>query len=116
MISDSNKLSEAVPYMDPTNATMKNHSKISNNDYETLPVLNMYEKAPDNWISNVPYRYEIAAASAFRESIEGSMVDEALYDDEQIYEDPGYKKEEIYAWFEEKKFRKIRESDIKYVE
>ena len=32
---------------------------------------------------------------------------------EQIYEDPGVNKEKIYEWFEKKKYRKLRSSDIK---
>ena len=32
---------------------------------------------------------------------------------EQIYQDPGINKEKIYEWFEKKKYRKLRSSDIK---
>ena len=59
----------------------------------------------------ISYDYEEAAISVFTDS----MVDEELPDDEQIYEDPGHKEEEIYLWFEEKKFQKLEISSIKYV-
>ena len=32
---------------------------------------------------------------------------------EQLYQDPGVNKEKIYEWFEKKKYRKLRSSDIK---
>ena len=32
---------------------------------------------------------------------------------ESLYQDPGVKKEKIYEWFEKKKYRKLRSSDIK---
>ena len=40
-------------------------------------------------------------------------VSNALSSNEQIYQDPGHKKEIIYSWFEKKKFRKIRQEDIR---
>ena len=32
----------------------------------------------------------------------------------QIYEDPGHKKEVIYSWFEKNKFRKVKKEDVRY--
>ena len=32
---------------------------------------------------------------------------------ESTYEDPGINKEKIYEWFEKKKYRKLKTSDIK---
>ena len=110
-INDDNKSNEALPYMDPTNTIAKDYSNISGFDYEALPELtSMYEK-PDYEIPDGPSQYEEATASVFRDS----MVGKELPDDEQIYEDPGHNKEEIYSWFEEKKFRKLNRSNIKYV-
>ena len=110
--NDSNKLSEAMPYMDPIRTIINNHPKASGDDYETLPVLSMYEK-PD---CMTPYQYEVATdTAAFRNSMEDNTLGETLLDNEQIYEDPGHNKEKIYSWFEEKKFRKIGGSDIKYI-
>ena len=95
--------------MDPTSTIVKNYAETSSFDYEALPELtSMYEK-PDYVLPDEPYHYEEAITAAFTDTIVG----EALPDDEQIYEDPGYDKNEIYAWFEEKKLRKLERSDIK---
>ena len=111
IINDDSKPNEALPYMDPTNTIAKNYPKTSGFDYEALPELtSMYEK-PDYEIPDGPSQYEEAASSIFRDS----TVGEEFSDDEQIYEDPGHNKEEIYSWFEEKKFRKLDRNDIKYV-
>ena len=107
---DSNKLSEATCYMDPTGNIVRDHRR---NDYEIVPVLSMYEK-PDYWTPNA-YEYEVDTGSIFRNSMEDSTMSETFPDNEQIYQDPGYNEEEIYSWFEKKKFRKIKRSDIKYV-
>ena len=46
---------------------------------------------------------------------ENSMTEnDVLSKNDQIYEDPGHKKEAIYSWFEKKKFRKIRKEDVRY--
>ena len=108
---DSNKFTEAAPYVDQPEAMVKDHLRTSCIDYEALPRLSTYEAAYYQ-ASDVPYQYEVATnTSVFRED---STV-EVLPDNEQIYEDPGYNKEEIYSWFEEKKFRKLKRGDIKCV-
>ena len=111
VVYNDSKLNEATCYMDPVSTIAKDHSKPLRNDYETVPVLSIHE-TPDYW-TPLAYQYEIDAGSVFRNSMEDSTEDETLPDDEQIYEDPGYSKEGIYSWFEEKKFRKIKRSDIK---
>ena len=108
---DSNKFSQTTCYMDSISTIVKDHPR---NDYEAIPVLSMYEK-PDYWTA---YQYEDdteISNSIFRNSIADSTMSETLPDNEQIYQDPGYNEEEIYSWFEKKKFRKIKRSDIKYV-
>ena len=98
-----------MPYMDPTSTIVKNYAETSSFDYEALPELtSLYEKA-DYVLPDEPYHYEEATTATFTDT----MVGEALPDDEQIYEDPGYDKNEIYSWFEEKKFRKLERNDIK---
>jgi len=103
--------------MDPSGTILvKDHPKASNNDYEALPALNTYETLYCQ-VSDASYQNEIATdTSDFKGSIKESTVGEALSDDEQIYEDPGHKKEKIYAWFEEKRFRKIKGNNIRCVE
>jgi len=116
VINDGGKSSEAIPYMDPSSTTVKDHPKALNNDYEALPALNIYE-TPGYQVSDALYQNEMATdTSAFRDSIKESTVGEALSDDEQIYEDPGHNKEEIYAWFEEKRFWKIKTNYVRCVE
>ena len=111
MINDDKKSNEVLPYMNPTNTAAKDYPTISGFDYEALPELtSMYEK-PAYGMPDGPSQYEEATVSIFRDS----MVGEELPDDEQIYEDPGHNKEEIYLWLEEKKFRKLNRSNIKYV-
>ena len=34
---------------------------------------------------------------------------------DSIYQDPGMQKEKIYEWFEKKKYRKLKQSDLQYV-
>ena len=100
--------------MDPTNITVKAHPKSSSGDYMALPALNEYE-TPFCQMSNTTYYYEIDVPSADGDNIEYSTVNEALPDNEQIYEDPGYKQEKIYAWFEKMKFRMLKRNDVRYV-
>ena len=101
--TDSNRHCGATP---DVNSIVKHHSKLSNNDYESPPAMNTYETPG----------YEMPDESChIMNSTEDNVTGEALPEDEQIYEDPGHNEEKIYVWFEEKKFRRIRESDIKYV-
>ena len=109
IITDGSKPDEALPYMDLTNTIVKDYPKTSSFDYEALPELTSVYEKPDYEMPDEPSQYEEAAFSIFRES----TVGEELRDDEQIYEDPGHNKEEIYSWFEEKKFRKLDRSDIR---
>ena len=107
-IDDDNKTSEPYSYLDPT-TTAKDRHKQSSNDYQALPELGSYEK------TDTPYQYEVATASMYRNSLDGSILGDSLPDDDVIYEDPGYVEENIYAWFEEKKFRKIKKTNVGYV-
>ena len=97
-------------------STSNTHKDHANNDYEALPTLTAYEKLYSQISSSyMPYQYEVAVSSIFRDDMEYSTASEALADNEEIYEDPGHREEKIYAWFEKKKFLKIETNDIKYV-
>ena len=87
--------------MDHAINTVKDHPKALSGDYEACPAINQLQ---------IPYQYEEVSTSTFTDSM---VV--ALPDGEQVYEDPGHKEEKIYLWFEEKKFRKLENSSIKYV-
>ena len=96
----------------PTSTTLEVHSKASSDDYQALSSINEHEM-PHFQLSNTP---AVPSSSADDHNAEYRALDEALPIDEQICEDPGYKEEKIYAWFETKRFRKIRGKDIKYIE
>ena len=102
-------------YMDSTSSTRKDCAKASSIDYEALPTLTEYETLYSQISSSyTPYQYEVAVTSIFRDDMEYSTASEALSDNEEIYEDPGHGEEKIYAWFEKKKFPKIKINNIKY--
>ena len=84
-------LFEAMQYYMAPTSTIKDHPK----DYEVVSALNMHEKPPDYWMPDEPYQYKATNA--------------------QVFEDPGHNKEEIYSWFQEKKFQKLERDDIRCV-
>jgi len=51
----------------------------------------------------------------YRNSLDGNILCDSLPDDEKIYKDPGHVEENIYGLFEEKKFRKIKKTNVRYV-
>ena len=98
--------------MDPTTTTHKVYSKTSQNDYMVLPLLNTIETR-HRQMSDIPHYYETAVPSTCSDHTEYSTLSEILPETEEMYEDPGYKEEKIYAWFEKRKFQKFETSDIK---
>ena len=98
--------------MNPTNATCNGHARTSHGDNEPPQALNY--KAHQHKVSGRPSAYEVPVPSAARGSMGCSSMDETLSDNEQIYKDPGHKREEIYASFEKSK-SKIKGDSIKYV-
>ena len=87
------------------NTTTKDHPKGASGDYEHVPTLDTshYEMACQN---------EEAFPPTNRDNQEYA---EPLPFNEPLYEDPGHKEEKIYAWFEKRKFRKLKRKDITYV-
>ena len=104
------KLSEAMVCKEPI-ATV-DHSKTSNGDYEAIPAQKTL-KIPHYEKTERPCDYEVAIPRTFKDNTEHNTINETLPDHEPIYEDPGHKKEKIYAWFEKKKFRKLQGNNIK---
>ena len=95
---------------------MKNSSKHKSRDYQSPPTLFGKQNLVHNY-ATIEASYQmledpkeiptVVYANTPREN-------NALSGNEQIYEDPGHKKEVIYSWFEKKKkFRKIRQEDIR---
>ena len=111
-------------YKHPTNIPVKVHPKALCGDYEAIPAVNAYDTPqavnaydePRPHVPDIPHYDLVPPSSTTRDTVEYSTVGEPLPDDEPIYEDPGHKKEKIYAWFEKKKFRKIGKNDITYVQ
>ena len=96
--------------MKPTKA---NHPKAISNVYVPNP-----KASSGDYVAIHQYetlRHEVVVPSTNEDNAEYSTVGEPLPPNEQIYEDPGHKKEKIYAWFEKKKFRILDRNDIKYV-
>ena len=54
--------------------------------------------------------YDDSLISEYREV--GNPDEPTVNDEEEIYSDPGYSKEDIYACFEKKKFRMIKRNDV----
>ena len=77
-------------YMTPNNVTLKVQPKASSGDYLAPLALNEYDTPSDILLYD-----EAVNPSSFGNSMEYSVLSEVLPDDEQIYEDPGYKKENL---------------------
>ena len=89
------------PYLDPVETIRR----FANNDYEAPPKLDNYEQPhPSNIFDDV--RYEVAdyplPTSNSTDSSALLVGEHTLSEDEQIYEDPGHIKEEIYEWFKQR--------------
>ena len=69
---------------------------MSNQSHYSVPGISIYSipegDSNDKAENQVPSPYEIP--------------------NEAIYEDPGVKKEKIYEWFDKKKFRKLKRTEI----
>ena len=112
--------SEVLPYLDPVQ-TIKGQLKITSSDYQSsdyqeLPSLEASTYSNPNYEKQaVPYEYETSTLN-FNSGLEDEEVyAEALPEGEKIYEDPGHVEEHIYAWFEERKFRKLKKDNIRFV-
>ena len=113
-LNNHKKPIEILEYMDPSSTVVKVCSKASSDDYEAILPINEYE-TPHFQLSKTPYYYQISASSISANNTGYSTSRPTLPLDEQIYEDPGHEEGKIYAWFEEKKFRKINRNNIQYV-
>ena len=102
---------EPLPYLEPA---VEHQATGQNDDYEDLPLPEMYEN-PMYEAPGLPYEYETSATTAIYEESNEEPYVESLPNGEQVYEDPGYIAENIYAWFEEKKFRKLKKDEIRFV-
>ena len=104
-----------TPYLEPSicTNTVKNSPKHKCSDYQSFPTL--FVKQNHNYATiEAPYQM-LEDPKQIPMPVYGNAlaVSNALSSNEQIYQDPGHKKEIIYSWFEKKKFRKIRQEDIR---
>ena len=93
--------------------SVRHQSKFSSKDYESLPKFCVKQNLIQEYATiESPYQVlEDPKQIVYENSVAKNY---ALSKNDQVYEDPGHKKEIIYSWFEKKKFRKIRKEDIRY--
>ena len=89
------------------------HSKLASKDYESFPKFGVKQNLVREYETiEAPYQVlEDPKQIVYENSMKANDV---LSKNDQVYEDPGHKKEVIYSWFEKKKFRKIRKENIRY--
>ena len=102
---------EPTPYLDP----VKTIGRIANEDYEVPPKLDNYERPQlFDYAHYEVANYPAATGSIILQS--GTLqlpVEETLPEDEQIYEDPGHIKEEIYELFKQRNICQLDRSSIR---
>ena len=101
------------PYLDPVSTI----GRFANGDYEAPPKLDNYEQ-PHPIFDDV--QYEVAdyllpngVGSNTMQSSTLPVGEATLSEDEQIYEDPGHIKEEIYEWFKQRNICKLNRNSIR---
>ena len=97
---------EATPYLDP----MKAISQLAEDDYE---VPSHDQPHLSDLFDDVKYAvtgYPLPTNNGAKES---SVLPVGIPENEQIYEDPGHRKEEIYEWFEQKNTCKIDKNSVR---
>ena len=104
-----------MPYLIP----VKTIGKIVSSDYEVVPKLEGYEQT--GLYKDVQYEavdYSLSTGNILPTNTMSSNtlpVGEALSKDEQIYEDPGHIKEEIYKWFKQRNICRLDKNIIRYI-
>ena len=98
-----------MPYLDP----MKTIGRIVNDDYEVIPKLDNYEQPQP--LEDVHYEVADYPLSTGSIILQGSTLPagEALPEDEEIYEDPGHVKEEIYQWLKQRNIHNLDKNSVR---
>jgi len=129
--------SSGYSYSQPIDAIVKDHPKLSSNDYQSFPEavksssysysepidaiikdrpklsINGYQSVPALGKRATPYQYEVANITVYQNNnLDGG---DNLPDDEQIYVDPGHVEKNIHMWFEKKKFKIIKKCNVRCV-
>ena len=105
----NNHTTEPLTYLDP----VKTIGRVVNDDYEVMPNLDNYEQP--HLFDDAHYEvadYPLSTGNIILES-NTLPAGEALPQDEEIYEDPGHVKEEIYEWFKQRNICKLDKSSVR---
>ena len=108
---------QPIPYLEPTGHKSTNNHK--SNDCDSIPMLHIQNPIQDyETLEEAPYQVLEGTNQTITPVYESVIKEDVVYDtlscNEQIYEDPGHKREVIYSWFEKMKFRMIKKEDIRY--
>ena len=106
----SSHTNEPMPYLDPVTTI----GRMNNKDYEAPPKLDHYEQPhmfDDMHYEAVDYPTTTTGSIILQSST--LPAEEALPVDEEIYEDPGHIKEEIYEWFKQRNICKLDKSSVR---
>ena len=112
--------SEPLPYLDP----IKTADRFSGNDYEAPPKFDEFEQPHlSDLYDDVKYETvecllpaSKSIGSSTMQNNTVSLNEATLPEDEQIYEDPGHIKEEIYEWFKQRNICKLDKNSVRYVQ
>ena len=106
---------EPLPYLDP----LKTIGRVTNEDYEVMPKLDNYEQPQLSGMFNdlqyeaVDYLLPTIDNNIYEMSSNTLPAGEELPEDEEIYEDPGHVKEEIYEWFKQRNICKLDKNSVR---
>ena len=93
----------------------KNYSKVAGNDYEAIHNTDEYASALQVYSNNVreSTNNDDTIVSEYSEVEDADST--TANDEEEIYSDPGHSEADIYACFEQKKFRMIKRDAVRWV-
>lgn len=101
---------EATPYLDPVKAI----SQLAEDDYEVPPHDQSHLSDLFDDVKYVVTGYPLPTNNGGESNaMESNVLPVGIPEDEQIYEDPGHKKEEIYEWFEQRNTYKIDKNSVR---
>ena len=100
----------------PVSYPVKATGRYANIDYEDIPKLDNFKQPHlSGSCGNVQYSYLLPIINDQSTPAQnGTMsLDQTLPEDEQIYEDPGHIKEEIYQWFKQRNICMLDKSSVR---
>ena len=103
---------EQIPTSDPVKAT----GRYENIDYEAIPKLDNFKQPQLNGpCGSVQYSYLLPINDSQSAPTQNSTMTsgKVILQDEQIYEDPGHIKEEIYEWLKQRNICKLDKHNVR---